>query len=249
MQKIVLTFCCIVMSGLLFGCARHSQYSESSMWHDSPQSSRASLGTQWGEGIASSVQEVNLQRISARPDDVIEIRYSSDICQGHPIVEAMVGDGRIGMSVLDEHNRKMTLIQSGQALYLQGRVGERYQLLYRNYSSSTYSVIATVDGLDVLTGKPGSFRNAGYVLDQKGVLVIEGWRKNRDEVAAFRFSSPEFAYAVNAQEGSDNYVGMIGTAVFELENPRTSASKSAYPQSFPGELPDSPYAQPPDYRH
>jgi hypothetical protein len=78
-------------------------------------------------------------------------------------------------------------------------------------------VIATVDGLDVLTGKPGSLRNGGYVLRPLESLTIEGFRKSQSEVAAFRFAAPGRAYAANTEAGDVRNIGVIGAALFELE--------------------------------
>jgi len=209
------------------------------------------LGTQWGEGISSNVTTVDLRRISSQPTDVVEIHYSAARYTGNPIREATIANGRIGMSVLDDNGRKWELARDGSYLYLRGREGERYQLLYRNYSQNTYEIVATVDGLDVLDGSAGSLSNRGYVLYPNSALKIEGFRKSRSEVAAFRFSAPRDSYAANTDAGSVRNVGVIGTAVFELDNPRpvTSPRGGSHqaPRAFPGDDSGGSYAPPPNY--
>ena len=210
------------------------------------------LGTQWGEGLSSDVTTVDLQRISSQPVDVIEIHYSAARHMGNAIQEAMIANGRIGMSVLNENGNKWKLVKDGQRLYLRGREGERYQLFYRNYSQNTYEIVATVDGLDVLDGSAGSLSNRGYILYPNSTLKIEGFRKSQNEVAAFRFSAPRDSYAANTDAGSVRNAGVIGTAVFKLNNPRPVTSPRSgsqqTPQSFPGDNPGDSYAPPPNYR-
>ena len=42
--------------------------------------------------------------------------------------------------------------------------------------------VATVDGLDVISGRTGSFENRGYVLLPWSSVEIDGFRQSRDEV-------------------------------------------------------------------
>jgi len=72
--------------------------------------------------------------------------------------------------------------------------------------------VATVDGLDVISGKVGAFGNRGYVLMPEASLEIDGFRQSSDEVAAFRFAKVRDSYA--AQRGEARNVGVIGIAFF-----------------------------------
>ena len=239
--------CYITVLALLSGCVANQQVART---HEaSPMAvSSEKLGTQWGEGLSSKVTNVDLQRISKQPVDVIEVRYASARNPGQSIQEAMLANGRIGLSIIRDNNRKWELTQNGQDLYLQGRKGERYQLFYRNYSQNTYEVVATVDGLDVLRGSSGSIFNRGYVLYPGSTLVIEGFRKSEQEVAAFRFSAVEDSYAANTKAGSPSNAGVIGTAIFELHNPNAQTPHGhSFPRSFPADQSGDGYAPPPRY--
>ncbi len=108
---------------------------------------------------------------------------------------------------------------SGGDLRLQGRSGDLYRLAFSNRGRRTVEVVATVDGLDVLNGRPGSIANRGYVVRPGDMLVIEGFRKSEDEVAAFRFSAPDDAYAANTPQGDPRNIGVIGVALFTLDDP------------------------------
>lgn len=161
------------------------------------------LGTQWGEGVASPVTSVALRRLSEQPVDRRQVFYSASRFDGRAIKELPLAKGRVGFAVLDEDGGKFDLVQHRSTLQLQGREGQRYRLWLNNLGNATYEVVATVDGLDVLNGQPGSLKNRGYVLEPGESLVIEGFRKNEREVAAFRFASPDDAYASNSAAGDD----------------------------------------------
>jgi hypothetical protein len=81
-------------------------------------------------------------------------------------------------------------------------------------------------------------------------LTIEGFRKSQNEVAAFRFAAPGRAYAANTEAGDVRNIGVIGAALFELEErdaPRRARREpaGAQPSAFPA---DGAYAPAPRYR-
>jgi len=163
-----------------------------------------------------------------------------------------LAQGDVEWSIRDEKDRPLPLQQAraGGMLQVAGTEGARYVLVLRNLSDRSYEVVATVDGLDVLSGQPGSLASAGYVLQPQGLLRIEGFRKSRDEVAAFRFAAPGRAYAANTPAGDARNIGVIGTALFELEvpgqRPPPPRVREGRSRAFPADEP-SPFAPPPRY--
>ena len=88
--------------------------------------------------------------------------------------------------------------------------------------------MVTVDGRDVVDGKPGDFRNKrGYLVPAWGQVDIDGWRLSQSQAAAFRFSSVADSYA--ARMGNAREVGVIGVAVFpeRVYRPRPIRSAAA----------------------
>jgi hypothetical protein len=209
------------------------------------------LGTRWGEDIRSSVRFVRLVRFwPDRPEAQVTIRYDGRRGAAMGPVSTTrnlaVSDGAIEFSVLNARGRPLQLTPtSGGDLRLQGRSGDLYRLAFANRGRRTVEVVATVDGLDVLNGRPGSIANRGYVVSPGDMLVIEGFRKSEDEVAAFRFSAPDDAYAANTPQGDPRNIGVIGVALFTLDDPANEVS-TASPRPFPGDAPrDSRFAPPP----
>jgi hypothetical protein len=220
----------------------------------------AQLGTQWGEGIESKTRSVVAKRLSAQPDEVASLGYNEASAVRRDAgnnperrLNLQLAQGDVEWSVLDENERPLPLQRarrSSDMFRLAGIEGARYTLRFRNLSDRSYEVIATVDGLDVLNGKAGSLRNGGYVLRPLQTLDIEGFRKSQSEVAAFRFAAPGRAYAANTEAGDVRNIGVIGAALFELEQPEAArrARRDAtppQPNAFPA---DASYAPPPRYR-
>lgn len=199
------------------------------------------LGTQWGEGLLSEVYKVNLRRVSNQPLDTLAISYSKAPLQGTTVNELILSNGRIGVAILNEKGEKIPLKQKDGEIHLQGKEGERYQLFYRNYDvSNIYEIIATVDGLDVINGRPGSFNNSGYALLPQQTLTISGFRKSDQEVAAFRFSAPQQSYNANTPMGDIRNIGILGTVIFRVVDPSkpnrpAKITNTTRPNPFPNE--------------
>lgn len=204
------------------------------------------LGTQWGEGVQSNVSTLRLARQSQRPVSLTSLPYSAAQGRGEVMREMALANGRVGLRVLKENGDAWPIYRRAGTLNLQGQRGECYALEYRNFSrTQTFEIVATVDGLDVINGQPGSLKNRGYVLRPGERVQIKGFRKSGSEVAAFRFSDPADAYVANSRAGSIGNVGVIGTAIFDLSVPAPVCGRE--PCAFPAEGQNAGYAPPPSY--
>lgn len=97
--------------------------------------------------------------------------------------------------------------------YVLGNLGDRYTIRVINHSARRIEAVASVDGRDVVDGKPGDYRvRRGYVVPAYGSVDIEGWRLSHAQAAAFRFSRVSSSYAARIGRGRD--VGVVGVAVF-----------------------------------
>lgn len=72
--------------------------------------------------------------------------------------------------------------------YIEGRKGSAYKLRFRNKSNYRVLVIPSVDGLDVLDGKPAGVTSRGYVVPAHSFVDIPGWRISDSKVAQFEFA-------------------------------------------------------------
>ena len=97
--------------------------------------------------------------------------------------------------------------------YVLGHTGDRYVIRVHNHSGRRVEAVVSVDGRDVIDGKPGDFRSKrGYLVPAWGQVDIDGWRLSDSRAAAFRFSSVADSYA--ARMGNAREVGVVGVAVF-----------------------------------
>ena len=97
--------------------------------------------------------------------------------------------------------------------YVMGQLGARYTLRVHNRSGRRVEAVLSVDGRDVIDGKPAELRNKrGYLVQAYGQIDVDGWRISQSQAAAFRFSTVPESYA--ARTGSAREVGVIGVAIF-----------------------------------
>src|SRR5919201_1992133 len=105
-----------------------------------------------------------------------------------------------------------TFHHDGETFVL-GHLGERYTLRVINRSGRRIEAVVSVDGRDVIDGKPADWRGKrGYVVPAWGTVDIDGWRISQQAAAAFRFSTVPESYA--ARSGNAREVGVIGVAIF-----------------------------------
>lgn len=97
--------------------------------------------------------------------------------------------------------------------FVVGRMDSSYSVVLRNRCKSRLEVVLSVDGLDVIDGKPASFAKRGYIIAPDETLEVKGWRTGPETVARFRFSSVAGSHA-NLSRGEHRNVGVIGLAVF-----------------------------------
>jgi hypothetical protein len=124
-----------------------------------------------------------------------------------------VAGGALTVRLLDAHGNPLAGFSSGGRTHFVGVDGERYMIQLQNHTSQRIEAVATVDGLDVIDGRPGAFSKRGYLLAPFSTVEIDGFRRSTEEVAAFRFGSVRDSYA--ARKGSDRNVGVIGVAFFQ----------------------------------
>ena len=124
----------------------------------------------------------------------------------------LADNSNYGVQVLMDRSPARTFSYQGESFVL-GAMGERYTLRVHNRTGRRVEAVVSVDGRDVVDGKPGDFRNKhGYLIPAYGSVDIDGWRLSQSHAAAFRFSTVADSYA--ARMGNAREVGVIGVAVF-----------------------------------
>jgi hypothetical protein len=135
--------------------------------------------------------------------------------------------GPYSLEVVGEDGSPLPTFRAQGRAYVLGELGQRYTLRVRNESGRRIEVVGSVDGRDVVDGRPASIEKRGYLIEAHGELTIDGFRLSREAVAAFRFSSVGRSYAARMGDARD--VGVIGMAVFP-ERERRRPARPSWPE-------------------
>lgn len=189
------------------------------------------LGTKWGENVDSSVQTVPATRLTSSPYNTVAIHYRGERVPSRVHTQSYIPMLPIEIKVKDQNGRVMPIYRNAKGQFiLPASEGTRYSLnIANNDRNRTYEVVTTVDGLDVLNGRAGSYQNSGYLIRPGKQLNIEGFRKNNDQVAAFRFAAPEVSYVNQNVQGDEQNVGVIGVAIFEVREELPDCEANPFP--------------------
>ena len=125
---------------------------------------------------------------------------------------AAVGD-LADVSIYDRaEDRALPVYRHEGRYYVIGKPGNEYQIRVRNRTDSEILAVASVDGINAVSGETANWEQTGYVLSPHQGYDIKGWRKSLQRVAAFFFTRHENSYATRT--GRPDNVGVIGVAVF-----------------------------------
>lgn len=101
-------------------------------------------------------------------------------------------------------------------IYIEAKKGSQYEIKINNHLNKRIKAIISVDGIDVLSGKPADYNSRGYVINAYAPFVLKGYRVDDQNVAAFKFDDGEKSYAteVTKSKKSKNN-GVIGIRIYE----------------------------------
>ena len=125
------------------------------------------------------------------------------------------------------HNVSMHVQVNGRACkeythkgmsFIEARHGTNYTVKIKNDNPYRVMAVLSVDGLDVVTGKPAEETNTGYIIDAYNSLDIKGYRISDDNSASFIFTSKGKSYVQQAKSNAIN-AGVIGLRTFKEKLP------------------------------
>jgi hypothetical protein len=120
---------------------------------------------------------------------------------------------RVALDILADGRPLPTVQHAGNTYLPVPRMGEEYQVRVWNHGPRRVAAVVSVDGLSVITGQPASEHDPGYIVAPYGHILIKGWRRSLDNVAAFRFVERDRSYA--SLMGKPQNIGVIGLVAFE----------------------------------
>lgn len=186
-----------------------------------PVKERPGLATQWGDSVKSPLGDTRFTRASTKPYGVDAIYYND--------AEGLTAMGAKSYRIDAMQSAAGGIVEWGirgsfatlptyrsyanSRRYVEGRSGSTYSIVIKNCCKSRVQVVLSVDGLDVLDGKPAGTKRPGYVISPGDTLEIKGFRTSYEAVAAFKFSSVSQSYA-QTRHGDTRNVGVIGLAAY-----------------------------------
>jgi hypothetical protein len=216
-----------------------------------PVPDRPGLGTSWGEQVDAPIRYTSFVRASSSPwaeallhyNDAEGVQAHAEYLRVRPEpIEMTIGDGVLAISLVDERGNELPGVHAADRTLVIGEDGERYRIVVRNGTGARFEIVTSVDGLDVVDGKPADPNRRGYLVDPHGTLVIDGFRTSSAAVAAFRFGKVSESYA--AQTSGDRNVGVVGFAVF-AERGAVWSRGELNRRDTADPFPDRGYATPP----
>jgi hypothetical protein len=120
---------------------------------------------------------------------------------------------RVGLDVLVDGRPLPVIHHYGRDYLAVPYMGAEYQVRVWNGGPLRVVALVSVDGLSVIDGRPASENSPGYVVSAGGSIVIRGWRRDLQTVAAFRFTDREDSYAYRTGRPED--VGVIRLVAIE----------------------------------
>ncbi len=186
-----------------------------------PAPERPGLGTSYGEQLYAPISFTPFVRASSAPwaeavlhyNDAAGVTAHAQYLGAMPQpIEVYAGDGSLSVALVDDAGRTLPGISAGGRTLVVGEDGERYKIAVRNATTARFEIVASVDGLDVIDGKPADPDRRGYIVEAHDTLVIDGFRTSDANVAAFRFGHVSDSYA--ARTSGDRDVGVVGVAIF-----------------------------------
>lgn len=102
-------------------------------------------------------------------------------------------------------------------MFVEARHGANYEVKIKNNSWKRVLAIVSVDGLDVLSGRPATSESGGYIVDGFSSYSVKGFRVSDNEVNLFEFSAKSQSYAAKSPTGEKSTAncGIIAVRLFE----------------------------------
>jgi len=140
------------------------------------------------------------------------------------------------------NGRKVKEYRHNGLTFIEAKDGTEFAIEVKNHQGGRVLAIVSVDGLDIIDGKPATAKSRGYIIDGYNSETLHGYRKNENQVANFKFTCGGNSYATDKGKGENNgiiAVKFIGEAI--------AYAKQLVPSPFPNTPPRLPTYPKPYY--
>lgn len=130
------------------------------------------------------------------------------------------------------NGRKVKEYRHNGLTFIEAKNGTEFAIEVKNHKTGRVTAIVSVDGLDIIDGKPATSKSRGYVLSGLSSETLHGYRRNENEVANFKFTVSGGSYATDKGAGQNN--GVIAVKLIsELVEYPTMYYATPRPPLFP----------------
>ncbi len=133
--------------------------------------------------------------------------------------------------------------------WTEARRGVNYEIKLKNNTFKRLLAIVSVDGIDVLSGKPADKDSGGYLIPAYGSYSVKGFRTSNEEVNLFEFSDKEQSYAVESPTGEQSSANCGVIAVRFIEEKQKPINIMNTYRRGPEKLPFAPPIRDPWIEH
>lgn len=130
-----------------------------------------------------------------------------------PLIAPWPANTQVSLEVLVEGRPLRTVPYQGKTYLPVPRLGAEYEIRVWNHGPRRIVAVVSVDGLSVINGEPASEAHPGYIVAPYSHILIKGWRRSMELVAAFRFVQRDKSYA--GLVGKPENIGVIGLVAVE----------------------------------
>jgi len=120
---------------------------------------------------------------------------------------------RVGFEVRVDGRPLRTVSHRGKTYLPVPRLGIEYDIRVWNDGPRRVTALVSVDGLSVMDARPAADEKPGYIVAPRSDIVIKGWRRDRETVAAFSFEERDKSYA--SRSGHPEQIGVISLLAIE----------------------------------
>jgi hypothetical protein len=102
------------------------------------------------------------------------------------------------------NGRKVKEYSHNGLTFIEAKEGTEFSIEVKNHQSGRVVAIVSVDGIDVVDGKPATSKSRGYILNGHSAETVNGYRRSQDQIATFKFTNSEGSYATDKGSGQNN---------------------------------------------
>jgi len=104
------------------------------------------------------------------------------------------------------NGRKVKEYRHKGLTFIEAKDGTEFTVEVKNHTGQRILAIVSVDGLDIIDGKSATSKSRGYIINPHSADTFSGWRRSKEQVASFKFTTKEKSYATEKGEGQNNGV-------------------------------------------